>query len=273
MSTADQPPAPDWGVGPLRADEWVLLIDRNARHFLTRVRARGEFHSHHGVLPYASILGQMEGTRLETSLGKSLWVFRPRLQDYMMQMPRGATILYPKDLGVLLYWGDIFPGARVLEAGAGSGAVALALLRAIGPDGQLVTYEIRPDMMERARRNVENLIGEQANWSLHERDVYESIIDGPFDRVVLDVPEPGRAAPHAAAALVPGGILCTFVPNVPQVQATAEALRATGAFVNVETYEAILRPWVVRGPSARPATGTIGHTGFLTFARKGRAES
>lgn len=258
---------------PFRVDEWALLIDRVGRRFLTRIRARGDFHSHHGVLPYDHIVGKDEGSRLETSLGRPLWVFRPRLQDYVMEMPRSATIVYPKDMGILLMWGDIFPGARVLEAGAGSGAMAMTLLRAIGPTGTLVTYEIRPDMIKRSRQNVEGLLGPQANWTLYEHDIYESIADGPFDRVVLDIPEPGRAAAHAAAALVPGGIMCSYVPNVPQVQATVEAYRATGAFVDIETYEAIVRPWTVRGPSARPAHGTIGHTGFLTFARKGQAQA
>lgn len=257
--------------GPFQVDDWVLLTDKVGRHFLTRIRARGEFHCHHGIVPYDQIAGREEGDRLQTSLGRALWAFRPRLQDYAMEMPRSATILYPKDTGVLLLWGDIFPGARVLEAGAGSGALALALLRAIGPTGSLITYDIRADMIERSRRNVENLLGPQPNWSLHERDVYEGITDGPFDRVVLDVPDPGRAAQHAADVLTPGGILCSFVPNVPQVQTTVEAYRETGAFVEIETYESILRPWVIRGPSARPAHATIGHTGFLTFARRGQA--
>jgi tRNA (adenine57-N1/adenine58-N1)-methyltransferase catalytic subunit len=271
LQTGDLTHEPATASGAFQVDDWALLIDRVGRHYLTRLRARGEFHCHHGVLPYEQILGKDPGTRLETNLGRPLWVFAPRLQDYLMEMPRSATIIYPKDMGILLLWGDIFPGARVLEAGAGSGAMAMTLLRAIGPTGSLITYEIRADMIERSRSNVEKLVGPQPNWILREQDVYEGISDGPFDRVVLDVPEPGLVAPHAADTLVPGGICCSYVPNVPQVQATVEAYRQTGRFVDIETYEAILRPWIVRGPSARPAHATIGHTGFLTFARKGQA--
>lgn len=190
-----------------------------------------------------------------------------------MEMPRSSTILYPKDIGMLLVWADLFPGARVLEAGAGSGALALAILRAIGADGRLTTYDIRPEMIERARQNVSAYLGPTPHWSLHLRDIYEGIEDGPFDRIVLDVPEPGRAAAQAAESLVPGGIICSFVPNVPQVQASVEAYRRTKSFIEIETYETVLRPWLIRGPSARPAHGTVGHTGFLTFARKGQAEA
>ncbi|MSQ24074.1 MAG: tRNA (adenine-N1)-methyltransferase [Chloroflexi bacterium] len=250
--------------------DFVLLTDRVGRHFLTRLRAQGEFHSHHGIVRHEDILGQEDGSRLSTSLGQPVWIFRPRLQDYLMQMPRSSTILYPKDIGTLLMWADIFPGAQVLEAGAGSGALALALLRAIGPEGHLTTYDIRTDMMEQAQRNVDNLLGPTANWTLQLQDIYQAIVDGPFDRIVLDVPEPGLVARHAVDALVPGGIICSFVPNVPQVQASVEAYRETRCFVQIETYETILRPWIVRGPSARPGPA-VGHTGFLTFARKGPA--
>jgi tRNA (adenine57-N1/adenine58-N1)-methyltransferase len=257
--------------GAFQPDEPVLFLDRNGRRFLTRVRTHGDFHCHHGSLPFADVIGRLPGVQLRTSLGRPLWALRPRLQDYMMEMPRGATITYPKDLGVLLYWGDIFPGARVLEAGAGSGGLALGLLRAIGPTGTLLTCDIRPDMIERARTNVATFMGPTPNWTLLEHDVYDRLPEGSFDRIVLDVPEPGRVAPHAADALVPGGILASFVPNVPQAQAATEAYRASGAFIHIETYEAILRPWTLRGPTARPSTGTIGHTGFLTFAWRGEA--
>ena len=255
----------------LQPDEFALLVDRTGRHFLTKIRPTGQFQCHHGVLQYTDMVGKQEGARLETSLGKPLWIFRPRLQDYLMKMPRSSTIIYPKDIGVLLIWADIFPGARVLEAGAGSGALSLALLRAVGPDGDLVTCDIRGDMMQRAQRNVTNLMGPMPNWSLCLCDVYHGLPDGPFDRIVLDLPEPGLVARHAAQALVPGGILCSFVPNVPQVQQTVDAYRETQAFVEIETYEAQVRPWIFRGPSARPTHSSVGHTGFLTFARRGEA--
>jgi tRNA (adenine57-N1/adenine58-N1)-methyltransferase len=256
---------------PLQADEFILLTDQTGRHFLTRLRERGEFHCHHGIIRYENILGKAEGARLETSLGKTMWVFRPRLQDYQMEMPRSSTIIYPKDIGMVLVWADIFPGARVLEAGAGSGALSLALLRAIGTQGQLTTSEIREDMMERAQKNVANLYGDTPNWLLRIEDVYRGIQGGPYDRVVLDLPDPALVVQNAARVLVPGGILCSFVPNVLQVQSTVEAFRASGAFVEIETFETQIRPWVFKGPTGRPGHAAIGHTGFLTFARRGEA--
>ncbi|MBI4212783.1 MAG: tRNA (adenine-N1)-methyltransferase [Chloroflexi bacterium] len=255
----------------LQPDEFVLLIDRSGRHFLTRLREQGQFQCHQGILQHAAMVGQVEGTRLETSLGRPMWIFRPRLQDYLMEMPRSSTIVYPKDIGILLVWADIFPGARVLEAGAGSGALSMALLRAIGPTGQLITCDIRSDMIERARKNVANLLGPTPNWSLQLGDVYQETPGGPFDRMVLDLPEPGLVAPHAARVLVPGGILCSFVPNVPQVQMTVDAYRKTHSFVQIETFEAQVRPWIFRGPTARPSHSSVSHTGFLTFARRGDA--
>lgn len=254
---------------PLRADEFALLRDRAGRRYLVRLRPGAQFHSHHGILRHDDIIGRREGACCLTSLTRPLWVYRPRMQDYVMHMPRSSAIVYPKDIAVLLLWADIFPGARVLEAGAGSGALALALLRTIGPQGQLVTYDIRSDMLEQAQRNIQNFLGSTLNWFPRVQDIYQGIDDGPFDRIVLDVPEPGRVAPHAPAALTPGGILCSYVPNVPQAQASVEAYRRSGAFVDIQTYEVLLRPWVFQGPSARPSHATIGHTGFLTFARQG----
>ena len=256
---------------PLGPDEFILLTDQTGHHFLTRLRERGEFHCHHGIIRYESILGKPEGTRLETSLGKTMWVFRPRLQDYQIEMPRSSTIVYPKDIGMVLVWADIFPGARVLEAGAGSGALSLALLRAVGAEGHLTTCDIRQDMIDRAQKNVANFCGPTPNWSLRIEDVYRNIQGGPYDRVVLDLPDPALVVEHAARVLVPGGILCSFVPNVLQVQSTVEAYRGSGAFVEIETYETQIRPWVFRGPTGRPGHAAIGHTGFLTFARRAEA--
>lgn len=206
---------------------------------------------------------------MRTTLDKPVWAYRPRMQDYLMEMPRSSAIMYPKDIAFLLIWGDVFPGARVFEAGVGSGALSTALLRAIGPEGKLVSYEAREDMIAQASVNVKGFLGETPNWTLRRRDVYDGVDDGPFDRIVLDLPEPGRLAATAASVLVPGGILCSYVPNVPQVQASIEAYRASGVFAEIETYETLFRPWVFRGRSARPAQSMVGHTGFLTFARRG----
>jgi tRNA (adenine57-N1/adenine58-N1)-methyltransferase catalytic subunit len=190
--------------------------------------------------------------------------------DYIMEMHRQSAIVYPKDLSFLLMWADIFPGASVLEAGLGSGALSLAILRAIGPTGRLVSYEARTDMAHQARRNVAGFLGEQPQWTVKLRDVREGIDETGFDRVVLDLPDPGAIAEQVAQVLEPGGILCFYVPNVTQVQTGIEAYRAEGRFVQIESYEVSFRPWEFRDQSAHPSRSYIGHTGFLTFARRSR---
>ncbi|MBM2810404.1 MAG: trmI [Chloroflexi bacterium] len=253
---------------PLRSGELALLVDRGGKHYLVRLRDGGEFHTHHGVVSHNEIIGREEGVLATTALGKLMWAYRPRLQDYIVEMPRNSAIMYPKDIAFVLMWADIFPGARVLEAGAGSGGLTMALLRAIGPDGCLTTYETRQDMIDGARANVSGFLGSCPNWVTRLQDVYSGIDDGPYDRIVLDVPDPARAAIPAADALVAGGIICSFVPNVTQVSTTVDAYRASGAFVEIETYETIFRPWEFRGPTARPVQSMISHTGFLTLARR-----
>ncbi len=257
-------------VAPFVAGEPALLVDRNGKQYLVRLREGGEFHFHQGIVYHDDVIGQDQGACLATTKGNPVWAYRPRMYDYLMEMPRSSAIIYPKDIAFLLMWADIFPGARVFEAGVGSGAMAIALLRAIGSSGSLVTYESRADMIETATRNARGFLGETPNWTVRQRDVYEGIDDGPFDRVVLDLPEPGRLAPHTAAALVPGGIICSYVPNISQVEATVAGYRSGGLFVEIETYETLYRPWRFRGQSSRPAHHMVAHTGFLTIARRGR---
>jgi tRNA (adenine57-N1/adenine58-N1)-methyltransferase len=252
------------------AGELALVVDRNGKQYLVRLREGGEFHFHQGLVLHDDVIGKEQGACLATSKGNLVWAYQPRMYDYLMEMPRNSAIIYPKDIAFLLMWGDVFPGARVFEAGVGSGALAIALLRAIGAQGSLVTYESRADMIQAATRNAHGFLGETPNWTIRQRDVFEGIDDGPFDRVMLDLPDPGRVAPHAAAVLVPGGIVCSYVPNVTQVEATVEAYRSGGLFVEIETYETLYRPWQFRGRSARPAHYMVAHTGFLTIARRGR---
>jgi tRNA (adenine57-N1/adenine58-N1)-methyltransferase catalytic subunit len=238
-------------VNPFRAGELILLVDRKGRHHLVRLK-----------------IGREEGTLVQTRLGRPARAFRPRMQDYLLQMPRASAVVYPKDVAFVLMWGDIFPGARVLEAGVGSGGVALALLRAIGPSGTLVTYDRRADMIAHAAKNVAVFLGETPNWTMRQRDIADGIADGPFDRIVFDLPDPGAAASVAAEALVPGGVVSWFVPNVTQIRDSVEAYAASGTFSEIETYETIFRPWEFNGPTARPIRRMIGHTGFLGVARK-----
>jgi tRNA (adenine57-N1/adenine58-N1)-methyltransferase catalytic subunit len=253
---------------PFRPGEPALLVDRGGKHYLIRLREGAEFHTHHGVVSHDDILGCEEGVLAPTANGKLIWAYRPRMFEYIMEMPRNSTIMYPKDIAFTLMWADVFPGARVLEAGAGSGGMTIALLRAIGAAGQLTTYESRQDMIDGAKANVHGFLGNCTNWRPKLHDIYEGIQDGPFDRIVLDLPDPARAAVHTAGALAPGGIICSFVPNVTQVAITVDAYRTNGFFAEIETFETVYRPWEFRGPTARPVQSMISHTGFLTVARR-----
>jgi len=255
---------------PFRPNDLVLVLDRTGKHYIFRLREHGEYHFHQGVVRHDDIIGKDEGVRFRTGLGRDVWAYRPRMHDYLLEMPRRSAIIYPKDLAFLIMWADIYPGARVLEAGVGSGALAIALLRAVGAQGQLVTYDLRDDMIDHAARNVEGFLGPTPNWTRRQRDVYEGIEDGPFDRIVLDVPDPGRVAPHAHRALRPGGIFCSYVPNITQVEATVHALRSNGGFSEIDTFETLYRRWEFRGATARPVRSMISHTGFLTIARRGQ---
>jgi tRNA (adenine57-N1/adenine58-N1)-methyltransferase len=220
------------------------------------------------VVQHDHILGQPEGVLVTTGLERLVWAYRPRMLDYVMAMHRQSAIIYPKDVAFLLMWADIFPGAHVFEAGLGSGSLSMALLRAIGPAGRLVSYEARADMADQARRNVRELLGEQPQWTIRVQDVRDGIEESGFDRAVLDLPDPGAVADQIGRALAPGGILCFYVPNVTQVQAGIEAFREGGRFVELESYEVSFRPWEFRDRSAHPTRSYIGHTGFLTFARR-----
>jgi tRNA (adenine57-N1/adenine58-N1)-methyltransferase len=191
-------------------------------------------------------------------------VLRPTLADFVLAMPRGAQVIYPKDLGPLLILADVFPGARILEAGVGSGALSMTLLRA---GAEVVGYELRDDFAAKARSNVESFLGAGCPYRVELRDVYEGIDDAGLDRVLLDLPEPWRVVKHAAAALRPGGILVSYLPTIGQVAQLREALDA-GSFVLAETLEVLQRSWHVEGQSVRPDHRMVAHTGFLTAARR-----
>jgi tRNA (adenine57-N1/adenine58-N1)-methyltransferase len=227
------------------------------------------YHTHGGTLPHDDLIGRPEGTRLETAGGMVVSAFRPRFADFVLKMPRAAQVVYPKDLGPILVYADIFPGARVLEAGTGSGALTIALCRAAGADGRVVSYEIRPDHRERAVANVEAFFGKVPGpVELREGDVTEiAATDERFDRAVLDVPEPWVTLPALHRALEPGGVLCTYLPTIGQVQELVMALAPHG-FLHVETFEVLRRSWYVTARSVRPDHRMVGHTGFVTVARR-----
>jgi tRNA (adenine57-N1/adenine58-N1)-methyltransferase len=250
---------------PFAAGERVLLLDRKARRYLVTLQDGGEFHTHAGFVRHDEIIGEIEGVELCSTAGAWYQAVRPTLADFVLKMPRGAQVIYPKDLGPILLMADVFPGARVLEAGVGSGALSMTLLRA---GAEVVGYELREDFAERARANVAAFLGVEASarYRVELRDVYEGIDEAGLDRVVLDLPEPWRVVKHAEAALHPGGILVAYVPSVMQVAQLREALAPSG-FRMPETLEVLVRTWHVEGNAVRPDHRMVGHTGFLTSAR------
>jgi tRNA (adenine57-N1/adenine58-N1)-methyltransferase len=253
--------------GPFRAGEQVLLVDRKRRRHLVRLVEGGEFHTHAGLVEHERIIGQEEGVTVRTTRGAALLAIRPTLAEYVLEMPRGAQVIYPKDLGPILVLADVFPGARVLESGVGSGALTMTLLRAVGPTGHVTGYEIRQDFADRARRNVEGYLGDDLPLVIETRDVYAGVDLDELDRIVLDLPEPWRVVAHAERALRPGGILLSYLPTILQVSTLRDTLAAS-CFGMAETIEVLQRGWNVDGQSVRPDHRMVAHTGFLTVARK-----
>lgn len=256
---------------PFEPGERALLVDERGRRYLIRLEAGLMFHFHGGGVRHDQILGSEEGTVVHSTSGAALTCYRPRLADFVLKMPRGAQVVYPKDLGIILMYADIFPGARVLEAGTGSGALTMALARAAGPDGRVVSYELRDEFRDKALRNVEAFFGKVPDWvelrSGDVRDVARS--NERFHRIVLDLPEPWAVLPDAAPALLPGAVLCSYLPTTGQIQALTLALGEVG-FEEAETFEVLLRSWHVTERSVRPDHRMVAHTGFITLARLAR---
>ena len=258
----------------LQAGDRVHLVDQKNRHYALTLKS-GEIYQHSGArISHDELIGQLDGTVVQLSNGKMMLAIYPTLAEYTLKMPRGAQVLYPKDLALIPMWADVYPGARVLEAGVGSGALTIALLRAVGREGQIVSYETRNDFARTAMKNIERYLGVVPNFSLQFQDVYEGIDMGSaeepqlFDRVIFDLPEPWRAVPHAIKALRRGGIYLSFVPTVPQVVQTVNALEETREAVLIETFETLLRTWNIKGRSVRPDHRMVAHSGFVTVARK-----
>ena len=243
----------------------VLLVDRKQRRYLVELEVGAEFHSHTGVITHDEILGADEGIVLRSSRGSMFTAFRPTMADYVLKMPRGAQVIYPKDLGPLLMLADVFPGARILESGVGSGALSMTLLRA----GAVVTgHEIRDDFAARAVANVTTMLGDDAlgRYEVQMRTAYEGISGSDYDRVILDLPEPWEVVPHAAQALHAGGIIVAYTPSIVQATRFRTALDVHG-FRFAETIEVLNRTWHVDGDAVRPDHRMVAHTAFLTHAR------
>ncbi len=258
----------------LQAGDRVHLVDPKNRQYALTLKP-GEMFQHSGArISHDELIGQLDGTLVTLSNGKIMLAIYPTLAEYTLKMPRGAQVLYPKDLALIPMWADVYPGARVLEAGIGSGALTIALLRAVGQQGQIVSYETRQDFARTAMKNIERYLGVVPNFSLQFQDVYEGIDAGTaeqpqwFDRVIFDLPEPWRAIPHAIQALRRGGIYLSFVPTIPQVVQTVNALEQTREVGLIETFETLLRTWNIKGRSVRPDHRMVAHSGFVTVARK-----
>jgi tRNA (adenine57-N1/adenine58-N1)-methyltransferase catalytic subunit len=254
---------------PLRAGERVVLLDPRGRRFLVRLEAGGTFHYHGGAVPHDLAIGSPEGVTVHSTTGTPVVCLRPRLADFVLKMGRGAQVIYPKDIGPILVYADIGPGVQVLEAGAGSGGLTLALCRAVGPEGRVVSYETREEFLAVARANAEAFFGKVPAWlDLRLGDVREVETSGEsFHRVVLDLPEPWAVLPAVGGALAPGGILCGYLPTTGQVQSLVLALHEAG-YVEVETFEVLIRTWHVAERSVRPDHRMVAHTGFVTVARR-----
>jgi tRNA (adenine57-N1/adenine58-N1)-methyltransferase len=251
--------------GLFAAGERALLYDSKGRRYLVKLSVGGEFHTHNGPVPHDAVIGSPEGCEVRSTRGGRYVAVRPTLSDVVLAMPRGAQVIYPKDLGPILMIADIFPGARVLESGVGSGAMSMALLRA---GAQVTGYEIREDFAARASSNVGEFLGHEAlsNYKVDVRDAYEGISETGYDRIVLDLPEPWRLVRPAETALRPGGIMVAYLPTIGQV-ATLRSAIAESSFGLAETVEVLLRSWHVEGQSVRPDHRMVAHTGFLTSAR------
>jgi tRNA (adenine57-N1/adenine58-N1)-methyltransferase len=249
--------------------EQVLLVDQRGKRHLIFLRKSETFHSDRGWVAHDAIIGQLEGSWVRSSMGLRYLALRPTLAEYVLEMPRGAQVIYPKDLAMILFWADVYPGCRVLEAGMGSGALTLALLRAVGSEGRVISYEQRDEFARRALANIHMRLGEVSNLTVRLRPVEEGLGDEePVDRVLLDLPEPWKLVEGVAGVLRPGGILLSYVPTIIQSQQTTDALRRDRHWALVETFETLMRPWNIEGASVRPFHRMVAHTGFITVARR-----
>jgi tRNA (adenine57-N1/adenine58-N1)-methyltransferase catalytic subunit len=269
----EQPPS---GVrrGPFEAGELIALIDPKGRRHSIVLSAGGQFHTAKGPVKHDDLIGRPEGVVVTSARGVDYLAMRPLLRDFTVAMPRGAAVVYPKDAALIVMGADIFPGATVLEAGAGSGALSCALLRAVGATGHLISYERREDFASIARRNVENFFGQpHPAWDLRVGDLVTSLADRPMtpgtvDRVILDMLAPWECVAAVAELMVPGGVLCCYVATTTQLAETIETLRAHTGFTEPEATESLVRAWHVEGLAVRPGHAMVGHTGFLIMTRR-----
>ncbi|CAN3129491.1 tRNA (adenine-N1)-methyltransferase [Mycobacterium sp. smrl_JER01] len=255
-------------TGPFDVGDRVQLTDAKGRRYTMLLTPGGEFHTHRGIIAFDDVIGLPEGSVVKSTNGDQFLVLRPLLVDYVLSMPRGAQVIYPKDAAQIVHEGDIFPGAHVLEAGAGSGALTCSLLRAVGPTGRVTSYEVRDDHAVHAERNVSTFFGERPdNWDLVIADL-NVCTELQVDRVVLDMLAPWEVLGTVATALIPGGVLMIYVATVTQLSKTVEALREQQCWTEPRSWETLQRGWNVVGLAVRPEHNMRGHTAFLISARR-----
>jgi tRNA (adenine57-N1/adenine58-N1)-methyltransferase len=259
--------------GPFRVGDRVQLTDPKGRMHTVLLEPGKAFHTHRGALEHDDLIGLPDGSVVTSSGGTAYLALRPLLSDYVLSMPRGAQVIYPKDSAQIVAMGDVFPGARVLEAGVGSGALTCSLLRAVGSSGELHSYELREDFAAVARKNVEAFFGgPHPAWQLHVGDVADAagdVAEGTgFDRIILDMLTPWEALDMVERALVPGGVFIGYVATTPQLSELVEALRERGGFTEPRAWESMVRDWHADGLAVRPDHRMIAHTAFLVSSRR-----
>jgi len=252
----------------LRAGDTILFIDRKEREYLRLVQPGKRLNIRGGTIHSDHLIGMEEGQTVYNTAQEPFLMLRPSFAQLIPNLPRSAQVIYPKDIGPILLWGDIYPGATVVEVGTGPGALSLAMLRAIGPEGRLISYETREDHAEMARDNVHRFYGAAPNWTIKVADALAGIEERGVDRMTVDIAEPWHLLPTAATALRPGGLILGYVPTVLQVKQFVDDLRAHGSFAAVQSFETWLRFWHVKQLSIRPEHRMIGHTGFIVVARR-----
>jgi len=259
-------------VGPcgrkFKEGDLVIFYDEKDKSYSQKLTPHGKLMTHRGIIEHNNVIGKEEGELISTNTGKVFLALRPTLSEFIRKMGRKSAIIQPKDIGMILVWADIYPGLRVVEAGSGSGALLLALARTIGERGEVVSYDVREDLQEVARKNAVRFLGEIPNLKFKIKDIYAGIDEKDVDRIILDLPTPWEAISTLKESLRPGGIALSYVPTIIQSDKFVKALQEDRNFSLIETMELILRTWNIEGLSVRPQHRMIGHTGFITVARR-----
>lgn len=254
---------------PIAQGDCIILLDPvDEKEFFFKMRKTGQINLHKGKILHAEIIGNPEGTVVRSSKGDPFFVFRPTLYQFIMHMKRETQIIYPKDLALILLYADIYPGCTVLEAGIGSGALTLALLRGVGPEGRVISYEVREEFIQRAKKNISLFLPDPPNLEVKLQNIYDGMEEEGLDRIILDIPEPWRVVKNVADTLRPGGIFLGYLPTIIQVKSLVDALREQKRFTCIRIFESLVRNWNIEGLSVRPFHRMVAHTGFLTLARR-----